>query len=101
MKNLIECFSNYIPKNISFILNEEDIDLVIDEMVIDKDIEKSDTEIGTYELREDLKYPQEYDDCGKIILEDLKGKEINDPRVQAMFKRSGHISLSIFIISQD
>ena len=26
---------------------------------------------------------------------------MNDPRVQAMFKRSGHISLSIFIIRQD
>ena len=26
---------------------------------------------------------------------------MNDPRVQAMFKRSRHINLSIFIISQD
>ena len=26
---------------------------------------------------------------------------MNDPRVQAMFKRSSHINLSIFIISQD
>ena len=28
-------------------------------------------------------------------------KNINDPRVQAMFKRSRHNSLSMFIISQD
>ena len=48
-----------------------------------------------------MKFPQEYDDRGIIILEDLNEKEMNDPRVQAMFKRSRHNNLSIFIISQD
>ena len=31
----------------------------------------------------------------------MNQKEIDDPRVQAMFKRSSHKNLSIFIISQD
>ena len=31
-----------------------------------------------------------------IILEDLNQKEMDDPRVQAMCKRSRHCSLSIF-----
>ena len=48
-----------------------------------------------------MKYPQEYDDGGIIILDDLNEKEMNDPRVQAKFKRSRHNNLSIFIISQE
>ena len=35
------------------------------------------------------------------MLDDLNQKEMDDPRVQAMFKRSRHNNLSIFIISQD
>ena len=101
-QKLIKCFSNYIPINIiPNILNEEDIDIVIDEIVNNKDFEKSDIEMETYESIEELKYPQEYDDGGNIVLDDLSEKEMNDPRVQAMFKRSRHNNLSIFIISQD
>ena len=48
-----------------------------------------------------MKFPQEYEDGVIIILDDLNEKEMNDPRVQAMFKRSRHNNLSIFIISQD
>ena len=48
-----------------------------------------------------MKFPQEYEEGGVITLEDLYEKEMNDPRVQAMFKRSRHNNLSIFIISQD
>ena len=36
-----------------------------------------------------------------IKLDDVNEKEMNDSRVQAMFKRSRHNNLSIFIISQD
>ena len=87
---------------IPHILNEEDTDKAIDEIVNNKDFEKSDTEIDTYEAIEELKFPQEYDDGGGIIiLDDLNEKEMNDPRVQAVFKRSRHNNLSIFIISQD
>ena len=62
--------------------------------------EKSNTEIETFDNREELKHPQHYEDGGIIILDDLDEKERNDPRVQAMFKRSRHNNLSIFIISK-
>ena len=48
-----------------------------------------------------MKFPQEYEDGGIIILDDLNEKEMNDPRVQTMFKRGRHNNLSIFMISQD
>ena len=97
----IKCFSNHIPINIiPDILNEEDIDIVIKEIVNNKDFEKCDTKIKTYESIEELKFPQENEDGGIIILDDLNEKEMNDPRVQAMFKRSRHNKMSIFIISQ-
>ena len=101
-QKLIKCFTNYIPiLIIPNILNEEYIDIVIEEIVNIKDVEKSDTEIETYENIEDLKFPHEYDDGGIIILDDLNEKEMKDPRVQPMFKRSRHNDLSIFIISQN
>ena len=101
-QKLGKCFSNYIPIHIiPNILNEEDIGLVSDEIVNNKDFPKSDCEIETCELGEKLEFPQEYEDEGTIILGDPNEKEINDPRVKAMFKRSRHISLSVFIISQD
>ena len=59
-QKLIKCFSNYIPINIiPNILNEADIDIVIEEIFNNKDFEKSDTEIETYESIEELKFPQE------------------------------------------
>ena len=82
-------------------INEYLIDIVIEEIGNNKVFEKSDTEIETYESIEELKFPQEYDDGSTIILNDLNEKEMNDPRVQAMFKRSRHNNLSIFLISQD
>ena len=48
-----------------------------------------------------MKFPQEYENNSIIILDDLNQKEMDDPRVQAMFKRSRQNNLSIFIISQD
>ena len=70
-------------------------------IVNNKDFEKSDPEIETYESIEEIKFPQEYDDGCFIILDDLNIKEMNDPGLQAMFKRSRHNNLSSFIISQD
>ena len=101
-QKLIKSFSIYIPIHIiPNIFNEEDIDVVIEEIVNHKDFEKPDTEKETYEPIEELKFPQEYEDGGINILDDLNEKEMNDPRVRAMFKRSRHNNLSIFIISQD
>ena len=101
-RKLIRSFTNYIPIHIiPKFLNEEDIDIVIEEIVNNKDFEKSDTETETYESLEDLKFPQEYDDGGIIISDDPNEKEMNNPRVQAVFKRSRHNNLSIFTISQN
>ena len=100
-QKLINCFSNYIRMNIiPNILNEDDVDVVINEIVNDKDFDKSDTEIETYECIEELNYPQDYDDGGIIILDDFNEKEMNDHRIQAMFKRSRRNNISIFITSQ-
>ena len=88
-QRLIKFFTRYIPINIiPNILNEADIDIVIDEILNNKDFEKSDTEIETYESIEELKFPQEYENNSIIILDDLNQKEMDDPRIQAMFKRS-------------
>ena len=70
-------------------------------MANNEDFEKSHTEIETYESIEELKFPQEYEDGGIIILDDLNEKKMNHPRVQAMFKRSRHDNLTIFINNQD
>ena len=99
---LIKCFSNYIPPNIiPIIINAEKTDLAVDGVINIKDIEKSNTEIETHESIEELKYPQDDDEGGIIILDDLNEKEMSDPRAKAMFKRSRHNKSSIFIISQD
>ena len=101
-QKLIKCFSNYISIKITpNILNEEDIDVVIEEIVNNKDFEKSDTEIETFDNIEELKFLQEYENNSIIILDDLNQKEMDDPRLQARFKRSRHNNLSTFIISQD
>ena len=100
-QKLIYCFSNYIPIHIiPNILNEVDIDIVIEEIVNNEDFQKSNTEKETYENIEDLKFPQEYENNSIIILDDLNEKEINNEKIQAMFKRGRHNNLSIFIISQ-
>ena len=86
-QKLIKAFSKKRPIHIiPNILKEEDIDVVNEEIVKNKDFQKSDTEVETYESIEELKYPQYYDVGGIIILDDLNGKVMNDPRVQAMFK---------------
>ena len=100
-QKLPKCFSNYIAINIfPNILSEEDIVIVIEEKVNDRDFEKSDIEIETYESIKKLKYPQDYKDGGIIILDDLNEEEMVDPRIQARFKRYRH-NLPIFIINQD
>ena len=101
-QKLIKCFSNYIPiKIIPNILNEEDIDIVVEEVINNKDFEKSDIEIETFDNIEELKFPQEYENNSNIILDDLNEKEIINEKIQAMFKQGRHNNLSIFIISQD
>ena len=74
-EKLIKCFSKYIPIHIiPNILNEEDIDIVNEEFVNNKEFVKSDTEIETYESIDELKFPQKYGG-GIIILDDLNEKK--------------------------
>ena len=56
-------------------MNEEDINVVIKEIFNNKDSEESDIEIETYESTDDLKFPQEYDAGGIIILDHLNEKK--------------------------
>ena len=49
----------------------------------------------TFESIEELKYPQEYEDGGTIILNDFNEREMNDSRVQAMFRQSRHNNSTI------
>ena len=101
-QKLNKYFSIFLPIHIiPNILNEADIDVVIEEIVNNKVFEKSDTEIETYESIEGLKYPQENENNSIIILDDINQKEINNDKIQAMFKRGRLKNLSIFIISQD
>ena len=51
--------------------------MVIEELVNNEDFQKSDCEIEIYESIEELKFPQEYDDGGNIILDDFNEKEMN------------------------
>ena len=57
-QKLIKCFTINITIHIIPNILNEDFDLVIEEIVINKAFEKSDTEIETYESIEDLKFPQ-------------------------------------------
>ena len=101
-QKLIKGFSNFIPIHIiPNILNEKDIDIVIEEIVKNKDFEKSVTEIETFDNIAELRFPQDYEKNSIIILDDLIEKEINNDKIPAMFKRGRHNNLSIFIISQD
>ena len=101
-QKLNKSFSYQIPIIIfPNILNEDNIVVVIEQIVIIKDVEKSDTDIKTCESIEEKKFPQEYEDGSISILKNISEREVNNPGVQAMFKRSRHNKLSIFIISQD
>ena len=54
-QKLIKCFNIYIPIHIiRNFLSEEKIDLNIDDVIYNEDFEKSDIEIETYELIEEL-----------------------------------------------
>ena len=100
-QKLNTCFSNYIPIHIipNFLI-DEDIDVVIEKIVINKDFEKPNTVIETYESIEELRFPQVYENNNNI-LDDLKEKEINNDKIHTIFKRGRHNILSIFIFSKD
>ena len=66
---LNNCSINYIPNHIiPNILNEDEIELVIEQMVTDKDFEKSGCEIDTYDGIDELKYTQEYNSDSRVVI---------------------------------
>ena len=84
-------FANYIPIQLFLrISSEKGIGLVAEDIVFDKDIQKSDTETETYDSIEALNYTQQFEDGGMKISDDLKEQEMNDHRRQSYFKRSRH-----------
>ena len=60
-------------------------------------IEKFGTEIKIYESIEKLHFPREFVEWGIIILAGSNERQMNDPTVQAVFKKSRHNNLSIFL----
>ena len=99
-QKLIECFEQKIaPESISKVLKNKKS---IDDILNDENFEPSDFEISVYENIDVLKFPQDYQgESTVIILDDLNENEMKDERVQALFKRSRHKNISIFIITQD
>ena len=99
-QTLIECFENHIPvKLIDKVIKTKN---TIENLLADENFDPSEIEISVIENIEELKYPQEYTgESTVIILDNLDEKEMNDQRVQALFKRSRHNNISVFIITQD
>ena len=103
-QKFIKCFSNHKPIHINPIfLNEKDSDVVTEMIVNRKCFQKSHNGKESFESTDEIKDQQEYDSDQPIVvpLDDLKEKEINSPKRQAMFERYWRISLSIFMISQN
>ena len=96
-QKLIDCFEQKIPpKSISKILkNKKTIDDCLNDNL-------SNIEISVYENIDELKYRKKYQgESTVIILDDLNENEMKDNREKALFKRSRHNNISVFIISQD
>ena len=72
---------NTIPNT----LNGDVLDVEFDEIVEDKDVEKTETEIKTYESIEELQFFQDYEGGDINVLDDLSENEMNDPCTQKRF----------------
>ena len=105
-RTIIKCFNNFLPLNIiQNILREgiplDEMDKTIEEIINDEDFESSHIECESYEDINELKNPQDYDSNihNVIILDDLSKQQLNDERVQMLFKRGRHNNLSIFVVT--
>ena len=92
-RTIIGCFNKFLPLNvIQNILREgiplDELDRTIKEFIIDEDFESSQIECESYEDINELKNAQDYgpDLHNVIILDDLKKPQLNDERVQMLFK---------------
>ena len=79
----------------------DELDKTIEEIIDDEDFESSHIECESYENIDELKNPQDYDPNihNVIILDDLNKQQLNDEKVQMLFKRGRHNNLSIFVIT--
>ena len=79
----------------------EDLDDIIEEIVQDEDFISSEIEIEFYDNIDEMKDANEYDSDKNnvIILDDLSKDQINDKKVQMLFKRGRHNNISAFVIS--
>ena len=105
-RTIIKCFNKFLPLNIiQNILREgiplDELEKTIEEIINDEDFESSHIECESYENIDELKNPQDYDlnIHNVIILDDLNKQQLNDEKVQMLFKRGRHNNLSIFVIT--
>ena len=105
-QKLIKCFQSFLPLNVIDNILKEDISLeelddVIEVIVNDEDFVSSEIEIEFYDNIDEMKDANEYDSekHNVIILDDLSKDQLNDKKVQMLFKRGRHNNISVFVIS--
>ena len=105
-QKIIKCFNSFLPLNvIQNILKEkislDELDNTIEEIINHEDFEQSHIECENYENIDELKNAQEYDSDihNVIIFDDLNKKQLEDERIQMLFKRGRHNNISVFVIT--
>ena len=105
-RTILRSFNNFLPLNvIQNIFREgiplDELDKTIEEIINDEDFESSHIECESHENIDELKNPQDYDPNihNVIILDDLNKQQLNDEKVQMLFKRGRHNNLSIFVVT--
>ena len=79
----------------------EDINDIIEEIVKDEDFVTSEMECEAYDNIDEMRDANEYDSekHNIIILDDLSKDQLNDKKVQMLFKRGRHNNISVYDIS--
>ena len=105
-QTLIKCLESFIPLNViknvlELKISLEELQPLIEEIINEEDFESSQIECESYDNIDELKNAQEYDPYkhNVIILDDLNKEQLNDKRVQMLFKRGRHNNLSVFVIT--
>ena len=105
-QKIIKCFQSFLPLNVvGKILKQnislDDLDDTIEVIINDEDFESSEIEIEVYDNINELKDATDYDSekHNIILLDDLNKDQLNDKRVQMLFKRGRHNNLSVFVTS--
>ena len=106
-QKMIKCFQSFLPLNVIDNILQADIDIedlddIIEEIVKDEDFVSSEIEYEAYDNIDEMKDEQQYDgDKHNItILDDLSKDQLNDKKVQMLFKRGRDNNISVFVISR-